>query len=1029
MSLLPAIVLAALAAAPADTGDPTVGAAVDEAALATERTLEHGTILAPLPGELPPADAPLVVGVEVRAPPGMEPSEYEALIAVSPGERLSRRAIRRTVQRLYELGRFANVSVFSREAPGGVALTFVLEARQTVAAVTVEGTRRLSEERLRKAAGLGEGDEFAADRIEAAGARLAAALARVGFEEAKVRAEVEGEASVSVRLVVEDGPATTVTDVAFVGDPGPAALVRNAVALGPGQPLDLDRLEAELASLRRAYREAGHYRARVGPASVERQGRGKVRVVVPVRAGPAIGFRFEGNRAFGAERLAELLAYDGEEVLDRAMVEELAARIERAYRRVGFLDARVWTREKSAPDRSTATIAFRVEEGRRLVVRKVVFTGNHRFRDAALRQLAEDGRAASLESGARGTPTRSGELDAVGLSGRTRTVDPTPRRAKPLEVYEPEAYDRVVAAIAYQYREAGYLDVQVSPATVEIEEARRLATVRIAIREGPRTRVATVEFAGATAIPEAELAAGGLRAGDPLSERRVEERRLGLRSIYERRGYLYAQVDAEIVRPPEQPTAAVVRYRVREGPQVRVGRIVVQGHRRTAETVIRETLLVREGGVLGSEELAGSQQALMRIGLFRTVAVRPLDPDLPEAVKDLVVDVRERPVRSVEVGVGLSIADGPRSFAEFTERNIFGRNLEFGARGKVNYQVFRPEVLELPLSQGLERELDLGLRYPRIYGLPVPLGARLDFVHERDIRPAYRLNKLGGIFGLDWRGGPLAASLQYEIESNEIAPSAELEDLYGRLSKEELDLLRFPEGETLLGSFRPSLSLDLRDDPADPHRGFVAKLQADLARDLGRQELTVDFLKLQATGTGYVPISRRTTLALSAGAGKVFPLHPASQTIAPKRFFLGGSGSIRGFPEDGVVPEDTREDLRAQIAGCEALLYGEGCTKAARFLQDGRDVPSEGGEVFVLFRGELRFPLYGDLMGGLFADAGNLWLDPSNFDVTELRSAVGFGLRYATPVGPVALDLGFNLKPDEVLHEEPYSLHFSIGLF
>jgi outer membrane protein assembly factor BamA len=398
-------------------------------------------------------------------------------------------------------------------------------------------------------------------------------------------------------------------------------------------------------------------------------------------------------------------------------------------------------------------------------------------------------------------------------------------------------------------------------------------------------------------------------------------------------------------------------------------------------------------------------------------------------VKDLVVDLHERPVRSVEVGGGLSIADGPRSFAEFTERNIFGRNLEFTARGKVNYQVFRPEVLDLPLAEGLEREVDLGLRYPHIQGLPFPLGARLDLVHERDIRPAYRMSKLGGVFGLDWQGGPLAASLQYEIESTSIAPSASLDDLYGRLSKEELDQLRFPAGDTLLGSLRPSLALDLRDDPASPHRGFWAKVQADLSRDLGAPDITVDFLKLQATGTGYVPVSRRVTLALSAGGGKVFPLDPASQTIAPKRFFLGGSGSVRGFPEDGLVPEDTRGDLRKQIADCESLLYGEGCSKAARFIQDGRDVPSEGGEVFLLFRGELRFPLYGQLMGGLFVDAGNLWLDPKTFDALALRSAAGFGLRYATPVGPVALDIGFNLNPDDVLHEAPYAFHFSIGLF
>ena len=82
-----------------------------------------------------------------------------------------------------------------------------------------------------------------------------------------------------------------------------------------------------------------------------------------------------------------------------------------------------------------------------------------------------------------------------------------------------------------------------------------------------------------------------------------------------------------------------------------------------------------------------------------------------------------------------------------------------------------------------------------------------------------------------------------------------------------------------------------------------------------------------------------------------------------------------------------------------------------------------------LARGELRFPIHGDLMGGLFVDAGNLWLDTAAFDPTRLRPATGFGLRYATPVGPVALDLGVNLDRDELLNEDPVALHFSIGLF
>jgi outer membrane translocation and assembly module TamA len=83
----------------------------------------------------------------------------------------------------------------------------------------------------------------------------------------------------------------------------------------------------------------------------------------------------------------------------------------------------------------------------------------------------------------------------------------------------------------------------------------------------------------------------------------------------------------------------------------------------------------------------------------------------------------------------------------------------------------------------------------------------------------------------------------------------------------------------------------------------------------------------------------------------------------------------------------------------------------------------------VLFRGEVRFPLYGELRGGVFTDLGNLWGEPERMDPFDLRPTAGFGLRLSTPVGPIALDWGFNLMQRARLDERSNALHFSIGLF
>ena len=98
-------------------------------------------------------------------------------------------------------------------------------------------------------------------------------------------------------------------------------------------------------------------------------------------------------------------------------------------------------------------------------------------------------------------------------------------------------------------------------------------------------------------------------------------------------------------------------------------------------------------------------------------------------------------------------------------------------------------------------------------------------------------------------------------------------------------------------------------------------------------------------------------------------------------------------------------------------------------LAGGGTVPSEGGEAFLLFKGELRQTLAGSLELGIFVDLGNLWSSPNRYRLVDLRPSAGFGLRFVTPVGPAALDLGFNLGRDARLNERSFAPHFTIGLF
>lgn len=969
---------------------------------------------------------PFVATVEIRVPEGEDPAPLDGLVTVSPGDPLSRKAIRRSVQRLYETGRFANVIASAVEGEDGIQVIFELEPHRSILSLRVVGALQLGEAAVRKATDLKEGEAFSEDRIDRAVAGLSAAYGRLGYEQAKIRIDSrEAGKGVILEIVVDEGPPTRLGHLKLEGDPGDPKLVRDAISLKTGDVLDLARLESELERLRATYRAAGHYRARVGAPKVTSLLPGLAEVEVEVRAGPRIEFAFAGNRTFASSRLLAVLDYRGEDILDGPTLGDLAGRIERAYRRAGWFDARVFTSEAGTADGTVVKVTFHVVEGRSLFVKAPTFHGNRGIASQELQLLVQQ----ALLAGRQPEPLLAGLLQGELDGALGHRAPPLARPVDPLHVWDHESAIRIVEALLARYRDEGWLDVAIDPPRLEIDEVSRVAEVHIRIREGDRVRISRVDIEGMVAKDPVAFRsqARALVRGRPVSEPRIREERLRLQAAYAREGHLYAQVETAIERQPDDPSSAVVRLVVREGPQVRAGRILIRGHRRTNDSVVEDALLFREGEVLGSESLTSSQQRLMRLGIFRTAAIRPLDPDVAEPVKDIVVDLRERPGRSLEIGGGVSIADGPRAFGEFTERNIFGRNLELGIRGRVNYQAFREEVRNLG-SEGLERYVDVGLRYPRIYGLPIELGWRVDLIHERDIRPAYQLHKYGALTGFDLPiSRRLQASLLYEVEWNTTERSARYEELYGDLSLRDLERLR-SEGNTLLGSLRPTLTLDLRNDPVAPTAGVFAKFETDFARSIGG-ETWVNFLKLGGTVTGYIPVGGRSTLALSVSGGRVIPLDDRSTTIAPKRFFLGGASTIRGFSEDGLVPEDRREALRREISDCLSLVYPAGCSSAARFLQAGRSIPSDGGDVYALARAELRFPIRGDLMGGIFLEGGNLWVDPSAFDPLALRPTSGFGLRYATPVGPVALDLGFNLNPDKELNESPMALHFSIGLF
>jgi outer membrane protein assembly factor BamA len=1007
-----------------------------------------------------PEDAgPAVVAVELHLPGGADAEGLSALVTVRKGQALSPGAVRRSVERLWATGRFTDVVARAVEVRGGVRLVFQLTPVARLARLRFEGNRVLSEGELIDASGLLEGGPLDAEELEGAVASVLLAYQRKGYDSAKVTVTQEpGAQGVAVSLKVDEGLPTRVRQVSFTGSPGlPLPRLLEELGLQPGAVFDRVRLDAGLERLRTLLREAGYWRAQVGTPAVLVEG-SAASVAVPLSAGPRYTPRFHGARSYPPELLERVLAHDAAEPLDEVVAGRLARRLESFYRYRGFHDVRVKAREAVRPDGEVAVLAFDVEEGHPLRVAEVRFHGNTSLRSPLLHALLAQRVLAGETRPELELALRDDPLDVEGRHGpREPGIPPPP---DPATVYVEEAWLEGVEAMNEAYRERGFLSAVVAFRGLTVDVAARTAVADFDVEEGPQARVTDVRFEGVPKGLGLLRVHALVRRGLPLSFEAVEQARQELERALAQQGYLFASVTTE-TGVGEDGTQAAVVFRADTGPQVRVGKILVQGLTRADPDLVLANLALEEGTPLSVEALLEGQRRLARLGLFKQVDVALADPTRREATKDVLVTVQERPRLDGEVSGGYFLVDGPRITLDTTYHNLDGLGLSLLARGKVNYAGWSAEALsanrriacsrrgpdggpapgcdtELQGISGLGGRGNLALAQPRLYFLlPLEVGARVDLIGERVHRPSYVSTRFAASGALSWAAASwVNLSLSYEVENNRLRGRAGVLELLNRADQERL---RYPFGDFTLHSLRPSATLDFRDDPANPRQGVVFTTSAELTGGLSVRPTDsagnrvpaypIDGVKLASSLSGYVPLGRRASLALSARAGTIVPLAEDSQAIGSKLFYLGGSSSLRGFREDGVLPEDVRGVLQQRLRDCRALITPSGCSAELEAVLAGQVPASQGGELFTLGKAELRLPALESVDLGLFFEAGNLWLDRTRWDPGRLRYAAGAGLRYVTPVGPLSFDLGFNLDPDESVNEATTQLHFSIGTF
>lgn len=975
-----------------------------------------------------------VVSVRVAGEASGATTERE--VGIPLGVPLTRRLLRGATQRLLATGRWADVQIEAVAEGPGVALVVVLSPRVVLTRIDVQGNAVLDEAAVTSALGLIPGAELDRQDLEPLARGLAEAYAERGYADARVTLrllDTDDPSRKVLRVRVEEGEPLRILRYRYVGETPPETFdLPGALGLGTGDVLDRRRLREGVGNATRRLREEGWLEARLGEPTVQLH-EGRAEIALPTRFGPRYEVRLAGYAPLARESLEAALNLR-EERLTGAALGAIEERVVDVLRRHGFHHGRAEVERRAGERPGTATLEIRVHPGQQLHVVGLSFPGASHFRNDYLRAQVVSVLEESLPDTRLFAPVDSDTLDRIGLGGRSvvpraRRI-PAPLEVDPSRVYYAPLYERATEHLAELYRAQGYLAAEVGPARLQ-RVARGRAVVILPVQEGPRTLLYGVSLRGNTVAGDRELLeAAALRRDEPFSYLALEEAVARMVELYQERGYFYVRVEPD-VRFSEDRERAEVVVRVIERFEVAFGEVILEGARRTDESLIRSVLRFRAGDLYRPSRIRASQDALMALGIFTSVNIVPRNPELPERVKPVVVTVRERTLGAFDGSVGISSGQGFRGAAELDFRNVGGYALNIALRGQVGLQFFFQDdelarnISPLSLGDRLERRVGLTFSLPHIPGLE---GVRtsLDLIHLRDNERAFGLDKNGVVLSLNWRPErSVSLTFSGELEHNGVQLFGDRTDINEILDPRDgpppdprvVRLLRVPQGESFVVSGRATGNLDFRDSPFAPTRGWFASLTTEWVRtiDLSTQDAErrffSHFLKLGLNASVYLSLGD-VVLAGQLRVGGILHLEPGSRTYPNRQWFLGGVDSLRGFNQDQLQPQDL---ANLQLRNPE--------------LRTGTVL--QGGDLYYLVRAELRFPIFGSLHGAVFADLGNHWADPAQvvLDESFVRPTGGVGARFVTPVGPLAFDIGFNPLFRELLNEPVVAFHFSIGVF
>ena len=810
---------------------------------------------------------------------------------------------------------------------------------------------------------------------------------------------VEKEIESGIILVFQLTSKIRISEIKFDGNILDRDFVLEQIHSETGKEYSEEIAQRDVRRILSLYMDYGYFNARVRftvPPKKRSADEIPLRFEIAPYARATIGvIKFIDNLAFNDKDIQSALEIESSQFYQKKTVEKEISRLRERYRQKGYLSVQIVTSQVYNSSLNTTALTFRIVEGRRVIVKligsgfdkkvlreKLEIFKQGNYSDYVLRSNAQRIRQIYQQKGyydpqVKFRITKESKEGVVitfdidlGKVPRIRKIDffgndafsdldllrqiVTRKRSFfsfpglgwlfPEGVFDPMAFDRDRKALEIFYKKNGYLNTRIK-VEKHVNSKTNQLHLQLKIDEGIQQQIDNLSFEGNTIFGEDQLVSViSARLGMPYSKELVEQDQRKLEILYDRKGYIYTSIE-----PKYDESTGILIYRVAENKQARLGKFYIYGNLKTKDHVLQrefENAGLKEGEVFSFERLMDAKRELFLLGLFHSISIRTPDRIDQKEILDINVRVEERKPGSISLSGGYNPSSEIFSFKSM--RGTFG----------LNYNNLYGRNLRMSTKARFGTEGNL---YETTLIEPWLVGDTIGTfrVFEDNLQEISDITRArGGIASLIKRLGI----------NNKFSVQYKYQEL--RQRKRELG--------TTVSSFGLSFHRDNRNHLFNPRNGQLNEFMIEYAG--GLLSGATSFIKVTTDHRFYGDVAD-VIFANAIRLGFEKGLRNQVRLPSFERFRIGGATTVRGYDEMSLGPLDEFGNHR--------------------------------GDVMFVFNTELRFPIYKLVGAAIFFDLGNVWDEPRTLNglIKDIRvnqpwSALGFGLRIDTALGPARLDYG-----------------------